>query len=151
MYFGLPVSWFHRPACLLASSQAPRKSLMGPQNHANELTHLPRLDGCFTGRRRQRSLAVHFDDRFLAGLLPGVAAAAAATGTNRGQLNPARFSPLFSPRGEAKCVRSPSVQGARRSARGGVLEQYVEHGEQAQRSNGGLIACFDRQVVRNAG
>ena len=25
-------------------------------------------------------------------------------------------SPLFSPRGEAKCVRSPSVQGARRSA-----------------------------------
>ena len=62
-----------------------------------------------------------------------------------------RFSPLFSPRGEAKCVRSPSVQGARRSARGGVLEQYVEHGEQAQRSNGELIACFDRQVVRNAG
>ena len=60
-------------------------------------------------------------------------------------------SPLFSPRGEAKCVRSPSVQGARRSARGGVLEQYVEHGEQAQRSNGELIACFDRQVVRNAG
>ena len=33
----------------------------------------------------------------------------------------------------------------------GVLELYVEHGEQAQRSNGGLIACFDRQVVRNAG
>ena len=60
-------------------------------------------------------------------------------------------SPLFSPRGEAKCVRGPSVQGARRSARGGVLEQYVEHGEQAQRSNGGPIACFDRQVVRNAG
>ena len=60
-------------------------------------------------------------------------------------------SPLFSPRGEAKCVRGPSVQGARRSARGGVLEQYVEHGEQAQRSNGGPLACFDRQVVRNAG
>ena len=35
-------------------------------------------------------------------------------------------SPLFSPRGEAKCVRSPSVQGKRRSARGGVLGQYVE-------------------------
>ena len=48
-------------------------------------------------------------------------------------------------------MRGPSVQGARRSARGSVLEQYVEHGEQAQRSNGGLIACFDRQVVRNAG
>ena len=65
-------------------------------------------------------------------------------------------SPLFSPRGEAKCVRSPSVQGARRSAphflnNAGVLKQYVEHGEQAQRSNGELMACFDRQVVRNTG
>ena len=53
-------------------------------------------------------------------------------------------------------MRSPSVQGARRSApsflnNAGVLEQYVEHGEQAQRSDGGLIACFDRHVVRNAG
>ena len=53
-------------------------------------------------------------------------------------------------------MRSPSVQGARRSAphfsnNAGVLEPYVEHGEQTQRSNGGLIACFDRQVVRNAG
>ena len=57
-------------------------------------------------------------------------------------------NPLFSPGGEAKCVRGPSVQGARRSARGGVLEQYVEHGEQAQRSNGGPIACFDRQLGR---
>ena len=28
---------------------------------------------------------------------------------------------------------------------------YVEHDEQAQRRNGGLIACFDRQVVRNPG
>ena len=32
-----------------------------------------------------------------------------------------------------------------------ILEPYVEHGEQAQRSNGGFIACFDRQLVRNAG
>ena len=39
-------------------------------------------------------------------------------------------------------MRGPSVQGARRSVRGGVLEQYVEHGEQAQRSNGGPIACL---------
>ena len=31
------------------------------------------------------------------------------------------------------------------------LGQYVEHGEQVQRSNGGPIACFGRQVVRNAG
>ena len=30
-------------------------------------------------------------------------------------------------------------------------EPYVEHREQAQRSNGGLIACFDPQVVRKAG
>ena len=60
-------------------------------------------------------------------------------------------SPLFSPRGEAKSVRGTSVQGARRSARGGVLEQYIEHGEQAQRSNGGPLACFGRQVVKNAG
>jgi hypothetical protein len=35
-------------------------------------------------------------------------------------------------------------------ARGGVLEQYSEHGEQAQQSNGGFMARFDRQVVRNA-
>ncbi len=60
-------------------------------------------------------------------------------------------SPLFSPRGEVKCVRRPSVRGVRRSARVGVLEQYVEQGEQAQRSNGGLITCFGRQVVKNAG
>ncbi len=63
-------------------------------------------------------------------------------------------SPLnlhFSLRGEAKCVRGPSGRGASRLARAGVLEQYVEHGKQAQRSPGGRIACFDRRVVRNAG
>ena len=32
-----------------------------------------------------------------------------------------------------------------------ILEPYVEHGEQAERSNGGPMACFGRQVVRNAG
>ncbi len=57
----------------------------------------------------------------------------------------------FSPRGEVKCVRGPSGQGASRLARAGVLEQYVEHGKQAQRSHGGRIVCFDRRVVRNAG
>ena len=58
----------------------------------------------------------------------------------------------FSPRGEAKCVRGPSGQGASRLARAGVLEQYVEHGKQAQRSPGGRrVVCFDRRVVRNAG
>ena len=56
-----------------------------------------------------------------------------------------------SPRGEAKWVRGPSGRGASRLARAGVLEQYVEHGKQAQRSPGGRIACFDRCVVRNAG
>ncbi len=70
--------------------------------------------------------------------------------------NTAQTSLLFSPRGETKCVRGPSVQGARRLAphflnNVGVLEQSVEHGEQAQRSNGGPMACFDRQVVRKAG
>ena len=53
-------------------------------------------------------------------------------------------------------MRGPSVQGVRRSAplflkNAGVLEQHVEHGEQAQRSNGGPnIACFDPQLVRKA-
>ena len=32
-----------------------------------------------------------------------------------------------------------------------ILEPYVEHGEQAERSNGGPMACFGRQVARNAG
>ena len=36
------------------------------------------------------------------------------------------LSLLFSPRGETKCVRGPSGRGARRLARAGVLEQYVE-------------------------
>ena len=48
-------------------------------------------------------------------------------------------------------MKGPSVRGARRLARGGVLEQYGEHGEQAQRSNGGPIVCFARQAVRKAG
>ncbi len=56
-----------------------------------------------------------------------------------------------SPRGEAKWVRGPSGRGSRRLARAGVLERYVEHGKQAQRSPGGRIACFDRRVVRHAG
>ena len=69
------------------------------------------------------------------------------------------FSLHVSPRGDAKCVRGPSglgasraeEKGASRLARAGVLEQYVEHGKQAQRSPGARIACFDRRVVRNAG
>ena len=57
----------------------------------------------------------------------------------------------FSPHGEAKCMRGPSGRGASCLARAGVLEPYVEHGKQAQRSPGGRIVCFDRRVVRNAG
>ena len=38
----------------------------------------------------------------------------------------------------------------RRLNNAGVLEPYIEHGEQAHRSNGRPIACFDRQVVRDA-
>ena len=60
-------------------------------------------------------------------------------------------NPLFSPRGEAKCVRGASVRGARCLTSGGVLDSTSEHGEQAQRSNGAPIACFDRQAVRNPG
>ena len=60
-------------------------------------------------------------------------------------------NPHFSPGGEAKCMRGLSVLGARRLTRGGVLGQYVEHGEQAQRSNGGPVMCLARQPVRNAG
>ena len=58
---------------------------------------------------------------------------------------------LFSPRGETKCVRGPSVRGARRLTSAGVLSQSVEHGEQAQRSTGGPLMCLARQPVRNAG
>ena len=62
--------------------------------------------------------------------------------------------PHFAQHGETKRVRGASVRAARRLTtpldQRGVLGQYVEHGEQAQRSNAGPIACFGRQVVRNA-
>jgi hypothetical protein len=61
------------------------------------------------------------------------------------------INPLFSPRGEAKCVRGASVRGARRLTSAGVLSQSVEHGEQAQRSTDAPIACFGGQAVRKAG
>ena len=83
-------------------------------------------------------------------------------------LGPARrpriiISPHFSPGGEAKCMRGLSVRGARcsevaraswraASSSGPTLpRQSVEHGEQAQRSNGGPLMCLARQPVRNAG
>jgi len=48
-------------------------------------------------------------------------------------------------------MRGLSVRGARRLTGGGVLGQSVEHGEQAQRSNGRPVMCLARQPVRNAG
>jgi hypothetical protein len=60
-------------------------------------------------------------------------------------------SPDFSYCFVARRVRRLWVRGARRSARGGILEQYVEHGDQAQRSRRGLITRRSRKGVRNAG
>ena len=48
-------------------------------------------------------------------------------------------------------MRGLSVRGARRLTSAGVLSRSVEHGEQAQRSNGGPLMCLARQPVRNAG
>ena len=55
-----------------------------------------------------------------------------------------RLSLHFSPRGEAKCVRGPSGRGARRLARAGVLEPYVEHGKQALRRKSEVMAVVLR-------
>ena len=66
----------------------------------------------------------------------------------------------FSPRGEAKCVRGPSglgasraeEKGASRLACAGVLEQYVEHGKQAQRKpplSDGCTACLGFGVTKH--
>jgi hypothetical protein len=51
----------------------------------------------------------------------------------------------------ARRVRRPWIRGARRSARGGVLGQYVEHGDQAQRRRHSLITRRSRKSMRNAG
>ncbi len=71
------------------------------------------------------------------------------------ELSPRGASPLFSPRGPVKWrgevrERPVSTRRAPLDERRRTL-QYVEYGEQAQRSNGGPIAGFGRQVVRNAG
>ena len=100
----------------------------------NPLAHPAGLAGCFESFG---SLAGHRDRASLVAELRG----------GCGKIP----SLHFSPRGEAKCVRGPSGRGASRLARAGVLEQYVEHGKQTQRSPGGRMACFDRRVVRNAG
>jgi len=48
-------------------------------------------------------------------------------------------------------MRGLSVRGARRLTSAGVLSQSVEHGEQAQRSNGGLLMCLARQPGEKCG
>ncbi len=74
-------------------------------------------------------------------------------------------SPVFSPRGEGKCVRGPSVRGARRLTTGiqsmTRTWPYGEHGEQAQRTywrgyrvlrpSGGEKCGLGFQRVRPAG
>ena len=61
------------------------------------------------------------------------------------------FSLYFSPSGVAKCVRGLAGRDASRLARAGVLDSTLSTASKRNRSHGGLIACFDRQVVRNAG
>jgi hypothetical protein len=75
---------------------------------------------------------------------------------NRPSEGPVPFSEqpsslLFLPDFAARRVRSLRIRGTCRSARGGVLEQYVKHGYQAQRRRRGLIACRSRKLVRKAG
>ena len=66
-------------------------------------------------------------------------------------LRSAEVSPHFSPGFVARGRRRPWIRGAGSSARGSVLEQYVEHVERAQRSRHGLIVPRSRKLVRNAG
>ena len=61
-----------------------------------------------------------------------------------------RARPRLYPNGEAR--RGARLLAGRVGLRADVVStQSVEYREQAQRSNGGLIACFDRQAVRKAG
>ena len=54
-------------------------------------------------------------------------------------------SPHFSPRGEAKCVRGPSVRGARRLTNAGVLDGTLST---ASKRNEGLAGLSCASVVR---
>ena len=51
-------------------------------------------------------------------------------------------SPYFSPRGERKCVRGPSVRGARRSARGSVLDSPLSTMNKRNDAMTGLSGAF---------
>jgi hypothetical protein len=61
------------------------------------------------------------------------------------------LNPHFSSGFVARRVRRLWIRGARRSASGSILGQYVEHGDQAQRRRRGLSACRSRKLMRNAG
>ena len=67
-----------------------------------------------------------------------------------------RARPRLYPGVEAKCTRGPSVRGARRLAphflrKEAYLNSTVSTASKCNERNGGPIACFGRQLVRNAG
>ena len=55
------------------------------------------------------------------------------------------LNPLFSPRGEPKCVRGPSVRGARRLTSAGVLDCTLST---ASKRNEGLAGLSRASAVR---
>ena len=62
------------------------------------------------------------------------------------------IQPVFSPRGEVKCVRGPSGRGASRAEKKGARNVAFKVFHESRVTNHGLfIACSDRRVVRNAG
>jgi hypothetical protein len=83
--------------------------------------------------------------RAAAGLLPGASRGREERlrSTTKPEL---AFLGQFRREAREKAGLPDAPRGARRSARGGVLEQYVERGEQAQRRKRGLIARRSRSV-----
>ena len=60
-------------------------------------------------------------------------------------------SPHISHYSVARCVRCLSIQGARRFEPGGVLKQYVEDSNQAERSSDRHMAHRSRNSVKYGG
>ena len=61
---------------------------------------------------------------------------------------------LFSPRGEAKCLRGPSGRGASRAEEKGARNmafKVFHESRVTEHESRPFLACFDRRVVRNAG
>ena len=96
---------------------------------------------------------LHFSPRGEAKCVRGPSGRGASRAEEKGARRRTYQIASFIPRSRntAFPVHWPSGRGASRSARAGVLEPYIEHGKQAQRSHGGHTACFDRRVVRHAG